>query len=170
MPGPRKACPWQHPPRFMEAGTSERVLTNWHPNVFSTPTSNPKFFSARKSMKSLKSRQLQLPRDRSVTVGPFPVSSVWAGQRFHHWGGASAAPLFRCKLVPLAGDGKGDITTKLTFYTTGKRWGLATLPYCFLSSPSQLPCCACPCAGRLPKLQVKTGTCPQLYRLAALAH
>ena len=75
---------WLHPPWFIVASTSERVLTNWHPNVFSTPPSKPRFFSARKSMRSLKSRSRQLQLPRSVTLGPIPFFFVWERQRFHH--------------------------------------------------------------------------------------
>ena len=73
-------APEKHVRGSIEAGTSERVLTNWRPNVFSTPPSNPRFFSTRKSMRSLKSRQLQSPRP--VTARPLPFFPVWGGNGF----------------------------------------------------------------------------------------
>ena len=52
-----------------QAHRPRRVLTHWRPNIFLTPPSNPRFFPASKSMRSLKSRQ------SPWSVRPFPFFS-----------------------------------------------------------------------------------------------
>ena len=125
------------------------------PNVSLISPSNPRFFSARKSMGSLKSRHAVTSVSRAISF------LLWEWQRFrllpsccrHHWEGD--APLSRYKLVLLAGDGKRNIATKLPSALASDE-----APPPPPSSPSRLPRCTCHCAGCLLESQVENWNWP----------
>ena len=120
----------------------------WQTGVFSTPPSNPRFFSARQSMRLLKSRQS--PR----SVVPFPCFSgsdngfdcfLAAADIISSRRRRCAALYFRCKLALLAGDGKGDIATKLLQHWHAMRPGNASLPlspFSFATATLRMPLCS----------------------------